>query len=232
MEKGITPKDLASRHPRLYHMAEAGSWPSIQRHGLLSTTALLDLFNVHGEARKSIEERHRPESVVIEHPSVGSAVVRDQKPMDDIGLTRALYDDLTPQEWYKILNQKVFFWLTEQRLNTLLGARAYRNSRHTVLILDTQSLLEIYADKVLLSPFNSGATKPFPHPRGKDTFLPLTEYPYKDWSKKRKKKDPIVELAVQHGVEEVERFVLSVYETGAGNPDRQLYKADGTKFVE
>jgi hypothetical protein len=27
----------------LYHMAERGSWGSIQRHGLLSTSALLDL---------------------------------------------------------------------------------------------------------------------------------------------------------------------------------------------
>ena len=37
---------LISRYPTLYHMAEDGSWESIQRHGLLSTSALLDRFEI------------------------------------------------------------------------------------------------------------------------------------------------------------------------------------------
>ena len=45
----LTPEYLAQRWPRLYHMAEAGSWESVKRHGLLSTTALLDLFEVSGD---------------------------------------------------------------------------------------------------------------------------------------------------------------------------------------
>ena len=40
-----------ARHPRLYHMAEAGSWPQIERGGLLSTSALLDRFGYEGEER-------------------------------------------------------------------------------------------------------------------------------------------------------------------------------------
>lgn len=38
--------------PVLYHMAARGSWESIQRHGLLSTSALLDLFGVMGDRRE------------------------------------------------------------------------------------------------------------------------------------------------------------------------------------
>ena len=46
---------LASMYPRLYHMAEEGSWPSIRRHGLLSTSALLDRCLVSGRRRAGIE---------------------------------------------------------------------------------------------------------------------------------------------------------------------------------
>ena len=36
--------DLCNEYPLAYHMAALGSWPSIQRRGLLSTTALLARF--------------------------------------------------------------------------------------------------------------------------------------------------------------------------------------------
>jgi Family of unknown function (DUF7002) len=47
----ITPEEFANHYPCLYHMAEANIWPSIEKHGLLSTTALLDLFEVNGNRR-------------------------------------------------------------------------------------------------------------------------------------------------------------------------------------
>ena len=40
--------NITALYPPLYHMAAEGSWPSIQRHGLLSTSALLDLYEVCG----------------------------------------------------------------------------------------------------------------------------------------------------------------------------------------
>src|SRR3970282_1237905 len=83
---GIAHTDLARHYPRLFHMAEAGCWPSVQRYGLLSTSGLLDLFEVDPEQRVQLESRHRPESVRIQHPVHGTAVIRDQKPMSDSGL--------------------------------------------------------------------------------------------------------------------------------------------------
>ncbi len=133
-------------------MAEAGSWPSIERHGLLSTSALLDLFGVQGAKREALELAHRPDSVSITHLEHGSAVVRDQKPMSDKGLQSALKDGLTPREWYGILNARVFFWLTEARLQRLLNAKPYRGKRQTVLTLDTAKLLDRHGDRVQLSP--------------------------------------------------------------------------------
>ena len=71
-------------------MAAPGSWSGIKRHGLRSTTALLDLFEIQGADRDWIESRHRPECVMIEHRRHGTAVIRDQKQMSGAGLVRAL----------------------------------------------------------------------------------------------------------------------------------------------
>jgi hypothetical protein len=205
---------LSGRYPVLYHMAEYGSWPSIRLHGLLSTSSLLNLFEVVGADRIQIECHRRTESIQIRHPKHGVAVVRDQKPMDDLGLRRALKDNLTPGEWYQILNGMVFFWLTEERLDRLRGARPYRNTSHTILHVDTRALLERHAERVRLSPINSGCTKPYPAPRGRDTFLSLEEYPFDQWNKKRSGKDPVVELAVKGGVTDISDFVIRVLEVG------------------
>ena len=178
----VTIDELSGRFPRLYHMAAQGSWAGIERHGLLSTSALLDLFEIQGTRREEIESRHRPECVTIRHPKIGAAVIRDQKPMHDAGLRRALADGLTPRDWYRILNCKVFFWLTRDRLARMIDARAYRDKRQTVIVLDTRLLLERHSEKVILSPMNSGCTKPVPHPRGMKTFLPLPEYPFSNGS--------------------------------------------------
>lgn len=196
--------------PVLYHMAERGSWPSIQRHGLLSTSALLDLFEVTGGRREAVEARRRGEGVVLEHPRLGRATVRDQKPMDDAGLARCLQDGLTPEAWYRILNARVFLWLSRDRLHRLLMAKPYRALEHDVLELDAASVVAAYRARITLSPINSGATRPFPAPRGRDTFLPIDEYPYARWRRQRKAGERAVELAVTGGLPDVERFVRRV----------------------
>ena len=196
--------------PTLYHMAECGSWPSIQRHGLLSTSALLELYGVHGPERDAIECRRRPEGVRLDNPAFGPAVIRDQKPMDDAGLRKCLLDGLAPEAWYRLLNRKVFFWLTRARLLRLLGAKPYRDLAHDVLELDTAALVEAYRPAITLSPINSGATRPFPAPRGLATFQPIAAYPYARWRSARPRGERVVELAVDRGVPDVAQFVRKV----------------------
>lgn len=213
---GVRPEVLVARFPRLYHMAETGSWHAIQRHGLLSTRALVDLFELQGDKREALLARHRPNSVLIRHPVHGEAVIRDQKPMSDGGLERVLRDGLTPSDWYRILNEKVYFWLERRRLDSLLAAAAYRDRRQTVLTVDTATLLSRHVDRILLSPINSGCTKPYPQPRGRDTFLPLVTYPFDEWDSKRRRRDPVVELTVQYSVPDIRDCVITVEEVGGG----------------
>jgi Family of unknown function (DUF7002) len=202
--------ELLNDCPSLFHMAERDSWPSIREQGLLSTTALLDRYQIAGEPRAAIESKRRPANVLLEGKGLGRAVVRDQLPMDDKGLVRCLQDGLSPEDWYRTLNSKVFFWFTRERLLRLLTAGTYRMQEHDVLEIKAKPLIEAYREKLWFCPINSGCTKPFPHPRGRKTFQRLPHYPYEEWKRKRKTGERIVELAVDYAVPDVARFVVRV----------------------
>ena len=206
---GIDPKDFVRHYPCLYHMAQDGAWGSIRHHGLLSTSALLDLFQVNGDLRRQIESCHRPKSVEITHPGHNTAVIRDQKPMHESALLKCLRN-MTPREWYELLNRKVFFWVTEHRVQQLLGARLYRSSVHTVITVDTASMLKAHQDRITLSPINSGSTLYNPRPRGADTFLPMREYPFDHRKKKAGLARAVAELAVDYSVPNVLQHVTRV----------------------
>jgi hypothetical protein len=211
----VTDKELEELWvdcPSLFHMAEKGSWLSIHERGLLSTSALLDLYQIKEPERCEIERRRRPRNVALNAPGLPEAVIRDQIPMDDIGLQRALPKDITPANWYSLLNGKVFFWLTRERLQLLLGAGAYREKSHDVIEVRTRSLMQAYYDRIWLCPMNSGCTKPFPHPRDDKTFRRIPDYPYSDWRRKRRRGERVVELAVDHGIPDIEKFVVRVVE--------------------
>jgi hypothetical protein len=141
--------------------------------------------------------------------------------MDDAGLKRALRDGLLPADWYRIVNRNVFFWVDEVRLERLLSAQAYRSQRHLVCVTDTARLLERHADRVTLSPMNSGATKPRPHPRGRDTFLSLEQYPFED--RVRRGLRPIVELAVEYAVLDITELLIEVRHAVARRPPRTRF---------
>jgi hypothetical protein len=205
-------------------MAEADSWPSIRTHGLLSVTALLDLFEVNSTRRRRIESQRRPESVPIEHPVHGRAVIRDQKPMSDSALRKCL-EDMTPEEWYRCLNRKVFFWVSKERVERLLGARAYRAHAHCVIVADTAEVVRRYDAKITLGPINSGSTIFNPQPRGRKTFLPISEYPFQEWTEKRgAAKNALVELAVDYAVPDVREHTIQVELVKGGRILKTLYQ--------
>jgi hypothetical protein len=203
-------EELLSDCPTLYHMAEDGSWPAIQEQGLLSTTALLDLYGVTGSTRVQIEERRRPASVSVERTGLPRAVIRDQLPMDDMGLRRCLPPHLTPADWYRLLNQKVFFWLTRDRLIRLLKAGTYRDRPHIVMEVSARLIVEAHRERIWFCPMNSGCTKPYPHPRNENTFQRIPDYPYLQWRRRRPRGERVVELAVDYSVTDIARFVTRV----------------------
>jgi len=191
-------------------MAEKDSWPSIARDGLLSTSTLLDLYEVPAADRIPIERRRRPEKVPITHSTRGHAVIRDQYVLHEGKLDKSLRG-CTVEQWHGLLNSRTFFWLCEGRLHQLLCAGKYRGDPHTVLTVETLSLVKAYQHKVTLSAMNTGTTRPMAHERGPNTFLPLSDYPFEE-RLKRGEYYTVVELAIVGGVADIERFVIEVAE--------------------
>jgi len=203
-------------------MAESGSWPSIRTHGLLSTSALLDLFEVKGKERLTIETQCRSESITIRHPVHGSAVIRDQKPLHEKTLQNLL-DGMSTEDYYLMLNQKTFFWTRRERLERLLNARAYRKRSHSVLTVDTKALVTKHQASIWLSHINSGAAIYGVGRRGRYTFKRIGEYPFEEMRKKKKDK-AIVELAVDYAVKDISELVIRVEEWIGQNPIRTIWE--------
>jgi hypothetical protein len=211
---GVTVDELCFKYPLVWHMAEDGTWPSIAANGLLSTSALLDLYGYAGETRAAVESHYRPTSVSINahgHPTV---VIRDQGPIHEPTLRRVLTDGLQPSDWYRMLNERVFFWVSERRLETLLQAKRYRDSAHTIVVVDTRKLLNAHEPDVTLCPMNSGNTMMIAMPRGTDTFAPLASYPYHE--RRKAGLEPVVELAVKEGVANIETVAVRAERRASG----------------
>jgi hypothetical protein len=195
--------------PTLYHMTAAGSWPTIERYGLRSVTALLDLLYVDPDQRPAIELKQRLHTVRLCDPRLGEFEIRDQKPLNVAKLERCL-TDMTVTEWLLLLNRKVFFWPTAQRVEELLGAKLYRHQEHLVLMIDTRSLVNIHEAEITLAPINTGAVLYDPPARGSDTLQPIADYPYDSWRQKRGAAKAIGEVAVDYAVPDIANHVLRV----------------------
>ncbi len=199
----MTEDELLERHPRVWHMAADGMWPNIQAHGLLSVTRLLDLFGVTGTNRSAIESERRPQCVALSDAAHGRAIIRDNKPMYESALLKCLDDQLSPRDWYRILNAKTFFWVDKARLERLLGARAYVKDPQTVIEIDTAELLERHRNEVRLASMNTGQTLYVPQRRGLKTFRTIEEFPNGAGRIGTKQRPQIVELVVEEGVPDI-----------------------------
>ncbi|MCO8161105.1 hypothetical protein NJC38_02925 [Pseudomonas sp. 21LCFQ010] len=198
---------LIERYPRIYHMAERGTWESIKQRGLMSTSAVLDHFSVAGSDRARFESEHRLMKMGVRAGDPSDIMLRDQKPMPEERLLRAIVDGTSPREWYELINNKVFFWAQEERLHVLLGARDYKSLEHDVLTLDSASFIPAYAEKIWLCHMNSGNTWPMPHRRGRGIFCRIPDYPTKPSGAPVKE---VVELVADYAVPDIERFVIEV----------------------
>lgn len=199
----MDPSELIVRYPVVWHMAESGSFPQIRRHGLLSTTAILDLYEVDGEKRHLLERCRRPESHDLSKPGLGRMTVRDQKPLSEKLLMRCL-TGMTAEEWYMTLNRRVFFWVSKRRLERLLCARAYRDRTHTILAVRTSDLVASHESAITLARINTGAIHPGSLAvRGAGTFVRVSEYPSTELSR-------IVEVAVDYSVPDIDTMIDGV----------------------
>lgn len=211
MVPALSPEDLAARHPRLYHLTEPDALPGIMRHGLLPTQWLLTLFEVAEADRRAIERQRRPASIRLTHPVHGRATITDNMPLSMAALATCLDDGLAPEDWLRILNERVFFWADEKGLAALLGARLNRAREREVLVLDTLSVARRYLGQMELSAINSGATIRRAARRGLSTFVPTERHSYAAWRRLRGGLDRVREVTVVGGVLDVADHLVEHY---------------------
>jgi hypothetical protein len=207
----LSPEEIASMHPRLFHTTQPRAVPSIRNHGLLSTSSLLTLFDVPAAARQSIETLRRPGGITIAHPTHGEASITDNGPLSEAALLHCLDDGLQPADWMRLLNQRVFFWVDERNVDVHLRASIRHGEQRVVLVFDTLSVTRAYHRQVELTAINTGSTIRRPARRGLSTFAPAHQYAYREWQRLRGGRDQIKELTVLDGIRDVDAHMTGHY---------------------
>jgi hypothetical protein len=198
-------------HPRLYHITGPDAVSSIRKHGLLSTSRLLTVFDVQTAERESIEAQRRPTNVTIGHPMYGEVTIADNGPLSEAALLQCLDDGLQPADWMRLLNQRVFFWVDEKNVDVHLRASIRQHEERVVLVLNTLSVVKAYHKKVELAAINTGSTIRRPARRGVSTFAPAHQYTYREWQRLGGGRDQIKELTVIDGIRDVEAHMTGYY---------------------
>ena len=202
---------------RIYHLAEAANLPSIRRHGLLSTTVLLDRAGLRGEQRNRFEWCQR-----LEHRKLPNDVyVRDQRPLPEEALRKCLFG-MTPSQWYALINSKVFFWFDVDRLNRQRAACEPRPQ--VVLEVDTMRLVARHAARIALSRINTGNARRRPARRGRCTFVPYGMWVKSGWLSETKelgtrsyeRSQAPVELTVADAVMDIMDVVVGIHRLESG----------------
>jgi hypothetical protein len=212
----MTPDDLARRHPYLYHATTPGAAQSIEKHDLLPTSSLLDLFEVHGAARCRIERHPSRTGVALHHPLHGTAVISDNSPLSVGALEVRLDDGPHAADWLRMLNERVFFWADEQGLARLLRSRLNRRRVRDVLVVDALSLARAHGTAMEM-PINTGAAIRGPARRGLATFSPLCAYSYEEWQTLRGRRDRILEVTIREPVPDIQALLIRIIRCEAGS---------------
>ncbi|MET8833542.1 hypothetical protein ABZV78_06465 [Micromonospora sp. NPDC004540] len=195
-------EELIARHPRVFHTMSATAWPSVQRHGLLSTHQLLNLFNLGAAERDRLLNAPRKQSTVLRAPGLPPAVIRDQRPMKFVAEKIDPSSSLT--EYLAAINSRVFFWASAERLDRLRQAKEYRTENQVVLHVDTRALVERHGPRIELCRLNSGAVTQKNHPmRGHRSWLPIADYPYAEYRRRYGRDGALVEVTVLGAVPDI-----------------------------
>lgn len=229
------------RHRFLYHVTARGSWPSISKHGLLTTNALLAECGVPNSARPHIIRRHRDRCKTLHGKELGgillTAVIRDQNALINNGdrlneEIKAQGDHISLEHWYERQNERVFFYPARAEAVGLACKYAGEGHPQDILVVCTRSLVDAHLKEIELCAFNSGATNR-EHLRptaeyGKwhdRLFQPVEDYAHICWPKGKRKLRTIREFTVRGGVHHIDRHVVKVVSTDDGKECRVVIPA-------
>lgn len=189
--------------PLVFHMVDEGNWASVAQRGLRSASSLIDELR-DAEQRASLKRTYRPSTLVLQT----GCRLRDQRPMPPQCLARCLDQPLQASDWYALVNDRVFFWTSTERLQRHRAACLDR--AQVILAVNTEELMARHADEAEVTAFNSGNARRLPAKRGHRSFVPYQSWLESAWLKEsatglppRRPEHLPVELVVRDAVPEV-----------------------------
>jgi hypothetical protein len=142
-----------------------------------------------------------------------------------------------PEDWFKLLNSKVFFWLEPTRLNR--QRLACRPSPQIALVVDASRLLMKYGALATVTPINTGNALRSPAPRNLTTFVPYERWLVDAWAyeaipgvRRRPDHHRPVELTIGEAVLDIMDYVIAAVQLNPGetlNRDRWRLPQAGLK---
>lgn len=171
-------KKFQSKRPYLYHLTSDKNLANILKGKLLlSTKEIVKLSKTSDE----ILRRKRPVHITIEKGEIFFHI-RDQRPISEKLLSGCLLDGLTLEEYYELLNERVFWWPTIDRLTKHFNRYAFEKPK--IICVKTFELFDINAENIEFSRLNSGALRANSYldgkapGRGRSTFAPADKFDY------------------------------------------------------
>ena len=203
--------------PVVYHIAESSNWPFIEKEGLLCAATLMRQSSLGVEEIERCERQQRTSRLVLPD----GRVLRDQCPVPTSALERCLVN-MSPPEWYKLLNSQIFFWVDVDRLNRV--RKVMIDTVQVVAVVDTAALMAKYGASAAVTPFNIGNAKRKASQRSTSTLVPYTVWQSSGWQtetagvggRPRVRSHKPAELVVDTAIPDFMEFVLEVRRLAPG----------------
>lgn len=171
-------KEFQKKRPCLYHLTSNKNLTNISSGKLLfSTKQIVKLTKTSDE----ILRKKRTNHITIGDGET-TFDIRDQRPISEKLLRGCLLDGMTLEEYYELLNERVFWWPTLDRLSRHFNKYAFEKPK--IICVKTSELFEVNPDNVEFSRLNSGALRANSYlngkapDRGRSTFVAADKFEY------------------------------------------------------
>ena len=196
----MTPEEFSDRFPILYHAAWPQARERIRRDGLMSPLAICEDLGFSAAETEKVLTTRRPRITAFRH----DVILNDNSPLQDGPLRRALPPELSPEDWMRALNSRVFLFTKLREAEAFADAAASRSRARDLWAFDTATLADRYFDRLEITPFNTGATTRRPPARDLSTFAKVAETDFEEWRTRRIRtgiktgKDNVREVCIYH----------------------------------
>lgn len=175
-EMNIT--EFTTLRPNLYHLTDSANLEPILKSGILYSTDTLAYKSFSKTNAKKFlrEKRNAHETITVEGIPIK---IRDQRPISLTVLGRSLTNQMSTGDFIELLNARVFWWPTLNRLERHFNR--YVDESPVIIKVNSADLIQLNTN-VEFCRLNSGATRCHPSykgnapTRGKNTFLSSDNY--------------------------------------------------------